>query len=101
MLDHEADDYLQRGVELTGGRGFDIIVEMLANQNLGKDLTALARDGRVVVVGSRGKVEIDARNAMGRDASILGMTLMNSDEHELARIHAAVVAGLENGAFVR
>ncbi len=36
-----------------------MIIEMLSNVNLGRDLTILAPRGRVVVVGSRGTVEID------------------------------------------
>jgi NADPH2:quinone reductase len=66
-LDHSNDGYLKQLVELTGGRGVNVIIEMLANKNLGKDLPLLALHGRVVVVGSRGPVEIDARNLMGRD----------------------------------
>jgi NADPH2:quinone reductase len=69
---------------------------MLANVNLGKDLEVLARKGRVVVIGSRGPVEINPRAAMSRDASIFGMTLMNASPAETAAIHAALIAGLEN-----
>lgn len=99
VLSHAEAGYLESAVALTGGKGFDLIIEMLANVNLGNDLTALARDGRVVVVGSRGKVEIDARETMKRDASILGMTLLNTTPPEAAGIHAALAAGLENGAL--
>ncbi len=99
VLDHRAPDYLARLVDLTGGRGVDVVLEMLANVNLDKDLGVLARGGRVVVIGNRGRVEIDPRAAMGRDASILGMSLLNAPAPELARIHAALVAGLESGAL--
>ena len=84
-------------MKLTGGRGFDVILEMLANKNLAKDLVMLNKFGRVVVVGSRGTVEIDPRNLMGRDGAILGMTSFNIPDQDLAGIHAALVAGLENG----
>ena len=67
--------------------------------NLAHDLPALAMYGRVVVIGSRGTVEINPRDTMGRDASILGMSLFNVPEKELAQIHAALYAGLENGAL--
>jgi NADPH2:quinone reductase len=67
--------------------------------NLGKDLGVLARGGRVVVIGSRGTVEINPRDAMGRDASIHGMLLFNASEADLVRIHAALVSGLENGTL--
>jgi NADPH2:quinone reductase len=104
VLDHHDSGYLDSGyldqvLDLTGGRGVDVILEMLANVNLGKDLKILARFGRVVVIGSRGSVEIDPRAAMMRDASILGMTLLNVSEDERAKIHAELVAGLTNGSL--
>lgn len=99
VLDHRSPGYLEEVMKLTNGRGVDVVLEMLANVNLGKDLTLLARGGRVVVIGSRGTVEIDPRATMGRDASILGMTLLNASRQELASIHAALVAGLENGTL--
>jgi NADPH:quinone reductase len=99
VLDHKAPGYLDDLMKLTDGRGVDLIIEMLSNVNLGKDLTVLARNGRVVVVGSRGTVEINPRDTMVRDASILGMTLLNAAEVELIRMHAALVAGLENGTL--
>ena len=99
VLDHRAPDYLEQLNGLTGGRGVDVILEMLANVNLDRDLGALAKGGRVVVVGSRGTVEINPRQAMTRDASILGMTLFNISPQEFASIHAALGAGLEAGTL--
>jgi NADPH2:quinone reductase len=98
-LDHHSPDYLGRVVEWTGGRGVDVVLEMLANINLNKDLEVLAKGGRVVVVGSRGPVEINPRLAMTRDAAILGMTLFNVTPQESASIHAALAAGLEAGTL--
>jgi NADPH2:quinone reductase len=99
VLDHSGGEYLASIMELTGGRGVDVILEMLANKNLGKDLAVLARDGRVVVIGSRGPVEINPRDTMGRDATIIGMTLFNVSDADMASIHAGLVAGLENGTL--
>lgn len=99
VLDHSAPDYLERLRALTGGRGVDVVLEMLANVNLGKDLQILATNGRVAVIGSRGTVEINPRDAMSRDAAILSMTLLNLSERDAASIHAALVAGLENGTL--
>jgi NADPH2:quinone reductase len=98
-LDHTSADYLQQVLTLTGGRGVDVILEMLANKNLGKDLTVLGMRGRVVIIGSRGPVEINPRDAMVRDATVLGFTLFNVPENDKASIHAAIVAGLENGTL--
>ena len=99
VLDHRAPDYLEQAVALTGGRGMDVILEMLANVNLDKDLNILARGGRVVVIGNRGTVEINPRSAMSRDAAILGMSLLNAPQHELLSIHPALIAGLESGTL--
>ena len=99
VLNHRSPGYLTQVSSLTSGKGVDVIIEMLANVNLGHDLAVLARGGRVVVVGSRGPVEINPRETMGRDAAILGMTLLNASPSELASIHAALVAGLENGSL--
>ena len=99
VLDHRAPGYLQHVLTLTEGRGVDVILEMLANVNLGKDLEVLAKHGRVVVIGSRGTVEINPRETMARDAAILGMTLFNAPPAELAGIHAALGAGLANGTL--
>jgi NADPH2:quinone reductase len=97
VLDHRLPDYLTEVSKITEDRGADIILEMLANVNLGKDLQVLARNGRVIVIGSRGKVEIDAREMMVRDAEIRGMLLFNVPVAEKMVIHAALRAGLESG----
>jgi NADPH2:quinone reductase len=99
VLDHSSPDYVEEIGKLTGGRGVNVILEMLANVNLAKDLGLLARRGRVVVIGNRGTIEIDPRAAMGKDSSILGMTLFNASDDERASIHAALAAGLENGTL--
>ena len=99
VLDHTAPGYLERLTELTGGRGPDVILEMLANVNLNHDLGVVAKAGRVVVIGSRGTVEINPRLAMTRDATVLGMTLFNASPQELASVHAALGAGLEAGTL--
>jgi NADPH2:quinone reductase len=73
VLDHHAPGYLDELMKLTGGRGVDVILEMLANVNLAKDLTVLAPKGRVVVIGNRGNIEINPREIMRRDAAVLGL----------------------------
>src|SRR6185369_4773513 len=99
VLNHHTAGYLDRVQELTCGQGVDVILEMLANVNLDRDLGVLAKGGRVVVIGSRGRVEIDPRTAVGQEAAILGMTLYNASDRELASMHAAFVEGLGNGTL--
>jgi NADPH2:quinone reductase len=99
VFDHGEAGYLERVLAHTRGRGVDVILEMLANVNLAGDLKILAPGGRVVVIGSRGTVAIDPRDAMSRDAAILGMVLFNVPERDAAGIHAAIGAGLESGVL--
>jgi len=99
VLDHTAPNYLKELTDLTGGRGPDIILEMLANVNLQNDLGIIAMRGRIVVVGNRGGIEINARLAMNKDAAILGMALGHASPAQLVGIHAALVEGLRNGTL--
>jgi NADPH2:quinone reductase len=99
VVNHKTPNYVDEIKKATGGRGVDVVIEMAAHINLDTDLSLLAPRGRVVVVGNRGRVEIDPRQAMGRDAAILGMTLFNATPAEVASIHAALIAGLENGTL--
>jgi NADPH2:quinone reductase len=99
VLDHHAPDFLDQIQTLSQGHGVDVILEVLANVNLDKDLKILAMRGRVVVIGSRGRIEIDPRDAMTRDGTIMGMLLFNITMQEAAVIHSALGAGLENGTL--
>ncbi|MCZ6873611.1 MAG: NADPH:quinone reductase [bacterium] len=104
VLDHTVDGYLDHVMGLTNERGVDLIMEMLANINLGNDLDVLAPSGRVVIIGNRGPgnqgtVSINPRALMGRNADIRGMNLGGASEEERARMHAAIVAGLANGSL--
>jgi NADPH:quinone reductase len=96
---HDQPGYLDAIAAAAGAKGIDVVIEMAAHLNLDKDLALLAKHGRIVVVGNRGRADIDARQAMGRDAAILGMTLFNVSEPDLAAIHAALVSGLADGSL--
>lgn len=96
VFNHGSVGYLDAIMAATDGRGVDVILEMAAHINLDKDLGLLAQRGRVVVIGNRGRVEIDPRGTMGKDASILGMTLFNISDADMASINAYMTAGLDN-----
>jgi NADPH2:quinone reductase len=99
VFDHRDSGRIAAIRELTGGRGVDVVLEMLANVNLDTDLGLLAPLGRVVVIGSRGRVEIDPRLTMAKDASILGMALWNVPAAELSGIYDRLVALMEERAL--
>jgi NADPH2:quinone reductase len=99
VFDHRKSGYLDEILQATGGRGVDIILEMLANVNLANDTKLLATNGRVIVIGNRGEATINPRELMGRRASIRAFTLWSITPEEEADIHAGLFAGLENGAL--
>jgi NADPH2:quinone reductase len=98
-FDHHSAGYRDEILKATGGEGAGIILEMLANENLGHDLALLAPRGRVVVIGSRGEVTINPRDLMGRRGSIRAFTLWGVTDSEALQINAGLVAGLESGAL--
>jgi NADPH2:quinone reductase len=100
VFDHHAANVGEAILQATGGKGVDLIVEMLANVNLGRDLTLLAKNGRVAVVGSRGPVEINPRDTMSREADIRGVFMGGASPAEVAEFVEAMQAGAESGKLV-
>lgn len=98
-FDHSKSGYLDEIMKASGGRGMDIILEMLANVNLANDLKLLAQRGRVIVIGNRGEITINPRDIMGRRASVRGFTLWGITPEEEKQIHAGIIVGLENGTL--
>jgi NADPH2:quinone reductase len=99
VFDHSAPGYEKDVLAKTDGRGVDLIIEMLANVNLVKDLDLIAKRGRITIVGSRGAIELNPRAIMGKDATVVGFTNWNALPAELATAHAAIVAGMERSGY--
>jgi NADPH2:quinone reductase len=98
VLNHRESGYLEQVTSLTGG-GPNVIIEMLANQNLDHDLAILAKYGRIVIVGNRGRVEIDPRRIMGKEATVMGTAFWNLTAEDLAPIHAEMGKGFADGTL--
>jgi NADPH2:quinone reductase len=99
LFDHSRPGYLEEILKATSGLGVNVILEMLANVNLGQDLKLLASRGRVVVIGSRGDVTVSPRDLMSRRGSVHAFTLWGVTEAEEKEIHAALIAGMQNGTL--
>jgi NADPH2:quinone reductase len=99
VIDHGASDFADQVMKATDGRGTDIILEMLANVNLAKDLQVIALHGRIMVIGNRGTIEINPRDAMAKEAIVQGVLLFNVTPHDVVEIHAGLYAGFENGSL--
>ncbi len=98
-VDHREAHHVERIQSLTNGRGPDVILEMLANVNLDHDLTMIAPRGRIVVIGNRGRIEIDPRKIMAKHAVVTGLALWGLTADEVSRGHEAIGAGLTSGAL--
>jgi len=99
VFDHSKAGYQEEILKATGGRGADVILEMLANVNLAADLKLLATNGRVVIIGNRGEITINPRDLILRRASARGFTVWAITPAEESEIHAGLIAGLENGTL--
>jgi NADPH2:quinone reductase len=99
VVDHSMPGYMDRLAEWTGGRGVDVILENLANVNLARDIDIAARFGRIVVIGSRGTIEIDPRAAMTKNVAILTMMFSNASSEEVISVHSEIIVGLEDGTL--
>lgn len=98
-VDHRDPAHVDAILQLTAGRGPDVILEMLANVNLDHDLTMIAPRGRIVVIGNRGRIEIDPRKIMGKQSTVTGFALWGLSVDEVARGHEAIGAALASGAL--
>lgn len=97
VFDHSKENYLDEIKAATKGKGADVILEMLANENLTKDFEVLKMFGRVVIIGNRGSLDFNPRLAMGKDASVLGMSLFNAPDDAMREIFDAIYKGLSEG----
>ncbi|XP_013800569.1 quinone oxidoreductase [Apteryx mantelli] len=96
-FNHREANYIDKIKEYTGTKGVDIIIEMLSNVNLATDLHLLSYSGRVMVVGCRGPIEINPRDTMSKESSIIGVGLFLATEEERNECAAAVLDGIEAG----
>lgn len=95
VFDHHDPDHFQKILGQT--KGVDLLLEMLANLNLDRDMDILAKGGRLVIIGSRGRIEIDPRKAMAGELNIHGLMLMNASPQELQEIYSGIEKGLLQG----
>jgi NADPH:quinone reductase-like Zn-dependent oxidoreductase len=83
---------LDRGLwAWSGKRGVDVILDSVGAPTLGRSLRALARGGRVVVIGATGgpSVELDVRTLFWRQASLRGSTMAGRREFDEVLEHLA------------
>lgn len=97
VFNHREKGYLNNAVAAIGGHGFNVVLENLANVNLGADLTVLNQQARVAVVGCRGVVEVNPRSLMLTEGSIIGVMLAGATKEETQETAEVILRGIESG----
>ena len=99
VFNHSDDGYLER-IQKAVPDGPNLIIEMLANVNLAKDLSLLSVHGRVIVVGNKGSLDFNPRDLMTKDATVGGILINNMPCGEFRKNMFRLSAALENGLRV-
>jgi NADPH2:quinone reductase len=60
--------------------GIDLVIEMTGHVNFNNDLSILKKKGRLVLIGSKGTVQINPSIILVKEISISGVFLFESDE---------------------
>ncbi|XP_023152550.2 quinone oxidoreductase-like [Amphiprion ocellaris] len=96
-FNHREKGYTDKIMAATGGKGVDVIVEMLANSNLSKDMEMVAKGGRIVIIGSRGPIEIDPVNIMVKEALVMGVLIFLATLEQNKECEEYLFSGMEAG----
>ncbi|WP_323960243.1 zinc-binding dehydrogenase [Arthrobacter sp. JZ12] len=91
-INYREQDFVREVREATGGRGADVILDVVGAKYLGQNVDALAVGGRLVVIGLQGgaKAELDLGKLLTKRASVTGTTLRSRPVEEKSAIMAAV-----------
>ncbi len=87
-IDYRAEDFVERVLALTDGRGVDIVLDIVGGDYIARDLRALALEGRIACIATAGgtKAEIDLGRLLQRRATIFGSSLRPRTDAEKAQI---------------
>lgn len=95
VVNHYDDEHFRQILDFTNGHGVDVIIEMVS-ANIKRDISILAKGGRIAVIGDRTPIEVDAEALTSRDGSILGTNIGNIPPATVTTLHAAIFQGLQN-----
>ena len=96
-LEAGADEVVPHSLTSNFHNKFKIIIEMLADQNLADCMKCSAQNGRIVIVGSRGDINVTPRDIMASEASIVGCSLFNQSHEEYQVAAEFLISGLDDG----
>lgn len=76
-INYRSQDFSAEALRLTGGRGVDVVLDMVAGDYVAREVQCLAEDGRLVIIAVQGGVKagFDASLVLRRRLVITGSTL--------------------------
>jgi putative PIG3 family NAD(P)H quinone oxidoreductase len=94
-INYKSEDFAAAITQLTGGRGVDVILDMVGGDYFARNLSALAVDGRLVEIGFMGgsaSAQLDLGQVLRRRLTVTGSTLRPRTVAEKGQIAAALRA---------
>ena len=93
-IDYRAEDFAAVLAEVTGGRGVDLILDMVGGAYLERNLASLAIEGRLVIIAlmEGAQAELDLARLMSRRLTVTGATLRARSIAQKAEIMMALRA---------
>jgi NADPH2:quinone reductase len=93
-IDYRSEDFAARALEITGGRGVDVVLDMVAGDYVAREISCLAEDGRIVLIAVQGgtKAQVDAGLVLRKRLTLTGSTLRPRPVAFKAAIAAALRA---------
>jgi NADPH:quinone reductase-like Zn-dependent oxidoreductase len=88
LINYNEQDFVEVMLDVTGGRGANVILDNMGAAYLERNVTALARDGRLVIIGMQAGVraELDISTLLRKNASVNATSLRGRPESEKAAI---------------
>ena len=76
-INYKTHDFAAEAMRLTGGKGVDVVLDMVAGEYVAREVDCLAEDGRLVIIALQGgtKANLDAGKVLRRRLHITGSTL--------------------------
>jgi NADPH:quinone reductase len=91
-INYRTQDFVAAIKEATGGKGVDLILDIMGGSYVNRNLAALAVEGRLVQIGllEAETASVDLRRVLGRRLTITGSTLRPRSVEEKGQIAAAL-----------
>ncbi len=76
-INYKCEDFVEEIMQLTDGRGVDVILDMVSGEYINRDIKCAAMDGRIVIIAQLGgsRAEISSGSLMRKRITLTGSTL--------------------------